>query len=286
MKTAIATDSNSGIFAGEARSLGVHVIPMPVIIEGATYYEGVDLTPQALYQAQLAHRDVSSSQPSPAEVSGLFELLLASGYDEVVYIPMSSGLSGSYQTARMLAEDFGGRVQVVNNHRISVTQRLSVEDALRLRERGCSALKIRETLERTGLDSTILLGVETLEYLKKGGRVTPAAAALGTLLQIKPLLIIKGERLDAFAKVRGSKACRKRLVQEIRKDVDEMKAAGIPITVCVADSLTDEAEREEWKALALETFAGEEICYDPLTCSIGCHAGPGAFGMGVCRRAL
>lgn len=286
MKTAIATDSNSGIFAQEARALGVHVIPMPVIIEGTTYYEGVDLTPQTLYQAQLAHKDVSSSQPAPADVSGLFESLLASGYDEVVYIPMSSGLSGSYQTARMLAEDFSGRVQVVNNHRISVTQRQSVEDALRLRERGCSAAEIRETLERTGLDSTIFVGVETLEYLKRGGRVTPAGAALGTLLQIKPLLIIKGERLDAFAKVRGSKACHKRLVQEMRKCADEMKAAGIPIVVGVADSLTDEAEREEWKALVLEAFAGEEIHYDPLTCSIGCHVGPGAFGMGVSRKVV
>lgn len=284
MKTAIVTDSNSGIFEKEGRRLGVYVIPMPVIIEGKTFFEGRDLTHEEFYRCLLEHKEVSSSQPSPGDVMEIWNQVLASGYDEVVYIPMSSGLSGSCQTAHMLAEDYDGKVQVVNNHRISVTQRHSVQDALLLAEQGYTAKEIKEKLEQTAYESIIFVGVETLEYLKKGGRVTPAGAAMGALLNIKPLLIIEGERLDAYAKVRGTKNCKKRLLQEMKKRADEFHERGDEIRVGVAGSFVDQREHQEWMDMAREIFKGEDINYDPLTFSIGCHVGPGAFGMGISKK--
>ena len=284
MKTAIVTDSNSGIFEKEGRRLGVYVIPMPVIIEGKTFFEGRDLTHEEFYRCLLEHKEVSSSQPSTGDVMEIWNQVLASGYDEVVYIPMSSGLSGSCQTAHMLAEDYDGKVQVVNNHRISVTQRHSVQDALVLAEQGYTAKEIKEKLEQTAYESIIFVGVETLEYLKKGGRVTPAGAAMGALLNIKPLLIIEGERLDAYAKVRGTKNCKKRLLQEMKKRADEFHERGDEIRVGVAGSFVDQREHQEWMDMAREIFKGEDINYDPLTFSIGCHVGPGAFGMGISKK--
>lgn len=284
MNVAIVTDSNSGIFEKEGWELDVHVIPMPVVIEGRTYYEGIDLTHEEFYQCLLEHREVSSSQPSPGDVTEVWDSLLSSGHDEILYIPMSSGLSGSYQTARMLAEDYGGKVQVVNNHRISVTQRQSVQDALALRKAGYTAGEMKETLEQNAYESIIYVGVETLEYLKKGGRITPAGAAMGTLLNIKPLLIIEGERLDAYAKVRGTRNCKKRLLTEMKKSVDEFHKNGDEIYVGVAGSFSKKEEHQEWMEMANEVFAGEDIKYDPLTFSIGCHVGPGAFGMGISKK--
>lgn len=284
MKTAIVTDSNSGIFEEEGRRLGVYVIPMPVIIEGETFFEGRELTHEEFYRCLLEHKEVSSSQPSPGDVTEIWDRALASGYDEVVYIPMSSGLSGSCQTAHMLAEDYDGKVQVVNNHRISVTQRHSVQDALVMTEQGYTAKEIKEKLEQAAYESIIFVGVETLEYLKKGGRVTPAGAAMGALLNIKPLLIIEGERLDAYAKVRGSKNCKKRLLQEMKKRADEFHERGDEIRVGVAGSFVDQKEHQEWMDMASEIFKGEDINYDPLTFSIGCHVGPGAFGMGISKK--
>lgn len=284
MNVAIVTDSNSGIFEEEGRELDVHVIPMPVVIEGKIYYEGIDLTHEEFYQCLLEHREVSSSQPSPGDVTEVWDRLLASGYDEILYIPMSSGLSGSCQTARMLAEDYGGKVQVVNNHRISVTQRQSVQDALALRKAGYTAGEMKETLEQNAYESIIYVGVETLEYLKKGGRITPAGAAMGTLLNIKPLLIIAGERLDAYAKVRGTRNCKKRLLTEMKKSADEFQRNGDEIYVGVAGSFSKKEEHQEWMEMAREVFAGEDVKYDPLTFSIGCHVGPGAFGMGISKK--
>lgn len=284
MRTAIVTDSNSGIFEREGKELGVYVVPMPVIIEGKTYYEGIDLSHEEFYQALLEHKDVSSSQPSPGDVMRAWDRVFADGYEELVYIPMSSGLSGSCQTAAALAEDYGGRVHVADNHRISVTQRHSVQDALALADQGRTAKEIRETLERVAYESVIYVGVETLEYLKKNGRVTPAGAAMGTVLNIKPLLIIEGERLDAFAKVRGTKACKKRLLQEMKKKMDEFHEGCTGIRVGVAGSFCCKADDREWMEMAQEVFSGEETGYDPLTFSIGCHVGPGAFGMGISKK--
>lgn len=286
MRTAIVTDSNSGIFEEEGHTMGVHVVPMPVIIEGKTYYEGMDLTHEMFYQMLLQHKEVHTSQPTPRDVMDVWEKLLSDGYDEILYIPMSSGLSGSCQTAKMLAMEYENKVYVVNNHRISVTQRHSVQDALMLAEKGYGAKEIKEILEQTAYETIIYVGVETLEYLKKGGRVTPAAVALSSVLNIKPLLIIEGERLDAFAKLRGTKNCKKRLLEEMKKSADKLKEGGAEIRVGVAGSFVNKKEDEEWMDMACEVFAGEEITYDPLTFSIGCHVGPGAFGMGISKKII
>lgn len=286
MKTAVVTDSNSGIFEEEGRRLGVHVVPMPVMIEGQTYYEGQNLTHEAFYQMLSEHKEVSTSQPSPGDVMDVWEDLLSAGYEEIVYIPMSSGLSNSCQTARMLAKEYGGKIQVVDNHRISVTQRHSVQDALSLAEKGYGAKEIKAILEKAAYESIIYVGVETLEYLKKGGRVTPAGAAMGSLLNIKPLLIIEGERLDAFAKVRGTKNCKRRLLEEMKKRADKFHEGGAEIRVGVAGSFVDSMQDQEWMDMASEIFSGEEINYDPLTFSIGCHVGPGAFGMGISKKII
>lgn len=284
MNVAIVTDSNSGIFEQEGKILGVHVIPMPVILEGKTYYEGIDLIHEEFYQCLEENREVFSSQPSLAEVTDMWDKLLLSEYDEIVYIPMSSGLSGSYQTAQALAQDYEEKVQVVDNHRISVTQRQSVLDALVLKEKGCSAKEIKEALEQTAYESIIYVGVETLEYLKKGGRVTPAGAAMGTLLSIKPLLVIAGERLDAYAKVRGTKSCKKRLLMEMNTIADEFLKNSDEIYVGVAGNFGKKEEHQEWMEMAQEMFPWEDVKYDSLTFSISCHVGPGAFGMGISRK--
>lgn len=282
---AVVTDTNSGISVEEGGRLGVHVIPMPVLIDGEIYYEGVTLTHDGFYRAQAAGRAISTSQPAPGDVIALWDRVLEA-YDELVYIPMSSGLSASCQTAASLSADYGGRVQVVNNHRISVTQRNSVMDALALASAGCSASEIREELERTGLDSMIYIGVDTLKYLKQGGRVTPAAAAMGAILHLKPLLKIEGERLDAFATVRGRKACKQKLLDAIQGSVEAFHKRAWPICVGVSGSFLSQEEENEWLALARETFPGEDIRYDPLALSIGCHTGPDAFGMAVSRRVI
>lgn len=284
MNVAIVTDSNSGIFEEEGKILGVHVIPMPVILEGKTYYEGIDLTHEEFYQCLEEKREVFSSQPSPAEVLDMWDKLLLSEYDELVYIPMSSGLSGSCQTAQVLAQDYEEKVQVVDNHRISVTQRQSVLDALMLKEKGCSAKEIKEALEQTAYESIVYVGVETLEYLKMGGRVTPAGAAMGTLLSIKPLLVIAGERLDAYAKVRGTKSCKKRLLMEMKTIADKFHKNSDEIYVGVAGSFGKKEEHQEWMEMVQEMFPWEEVKYDPLTFSISCHVGPGAFGMGISKK--
>lgn len=285
MKVAVATDTNSGISVEEGVRLGVYVIPMPILIDGQIYYEGVTLTHDDFYRYQAAGRAISTSQPAPGDVIALWDRALEE-YDELVYIPMSSGLSASCQTAVSLAADYGGRVQVVNDHRISVTQRNAVMDALALAASGCSAAEIREELEHTGLDSMIYIGVDTLKYLKQGGRVTPAAAAMGTILHLKPLLKIEGERLDAFATVRGRKACKQKLLDAIQRSVEAFHQQDWPICVGVSGSFLSREEESAWLTLAKEAFPGEDIRYDPLALSIGCHTGPDAFGMAVSRRVV
>ena len=284
MRVAVMTDTNSGISVEEGVRLGVHVMPMPVLIDGETYYEGVTLTHEDFYRSQEAGRAVSTSQPAPSDVLSMWDKLLEE-YDQVVHIPMSSGLSASCQTAAGLAEDYEGRVQVVNNQRISVPQRSSVMDALRLARAGRTAEEIKRELERTGLDCIIYIGVDTLEYLKRGGRITPAAAAMGSLLQLKPLLKIEGERLDAFAKVRGRKACQERLVGAMQKSVEEFRQKEGAICVGAAGTFRTPEEGGRWRMLAGQTLPRGGIRDDPPALSIGCHTGPGAFGMAVWRRA-
>lgn len=283
MKVAIMTDTNSGISAAEGQSMGIYVIPMPVLIDGEVYYEGANLTREQFYGAMLEGKDVSTTQPSPGDVMALWDRALEN-HDAVVYIPMSSGLSTSCQTALALARDYGGRVQVADNHSISVPQRYAVLDALEMARAGWEAEQIKAALERAAGDTIIYIGVDTLEYLKRGGRITPAAARMGGILQIKPLLQIRGERLDAFARVRGTMNCKKRLIEEMQVWVEAYRHSGDPFAVAAAGTFLSKAEEREWVCMAQEVFPGRTIRYDPLAFSIGCHVGPGAFGMAVSKR--
>ena len=220
MKVAIITDSNSGITQEEGKQLGIRIVPMPFMINGEEYLEDITLTQQEFYAKLGEGSDISTSQPSPESIMALWDEVLEE-YDEIVHIPMSSGLSGSCQTAMMLAEDYDGKVEVVNNQRISVTQRQSALDAKELAAKGMCAAKIKEKLEAVKFDSSIYITLDTLKYLKKGGRITPAAAALGTLLRLKPVLTVQGEKLDAFAKARTMKQAKSIMVAAITKDLEE-----------------------------------------------------------------
>ena len=283
-KTAIITDSNSGITREEAQRMDVQVVPMPIIIDNQIYYEGVDLFPEQFYGYLREGRSVSTSQPAPDDLTSLWDSVLAEGHEEIVYIPMSSGLSSSCQTALILAADYGGRVQVADNHQISVPQKNAVRDACALADAGAGAAEIKARLEEAGGDSLIYIGVDTLEYLKRGGRITPAVAAMGAVLGIKPLLAIRGERLDTFAKVRGTKHCKALLIESMQKSVESCRKQGIPIRIDAAGSFDRREEEAEWRELAAGAFPGEAIHYDPLSLSISSHTGPGAFAMGLSRR--
>lgn len=283
MKVAVMTDTNSGISVEEGKRLGVYVIPMPVLINGKTYYEGVNLSHEEFYRFMLGGNEVSTSQPSPGDLLDMWDSILEE-YDELVHIPMSSGLSTSYQTALSLAEDYGGRVQVADHRSVSVPHRYAVLDALEMAAEGWDAKKIKLALESTAEDTVIYVGVDTLEFLKRGGRITPAAAKMGSLLHIKPILEIRGARLDAYAKVRGVKACKQRVIETIKGCADEYRKSGDPFVIAAAGSFIEKAEEAEWISMAQEAFPGRTIHYDPLAFSIGCHVGPGAFGMAVSKR--
>ena len=286
MKTAVMTDSNSGITQNEARELGIFSLPMPVIIDGETCYEGIDLTQEMFYASLTGGKEVTTSQPSPGEVIGMWDKILKEGYDEIVHIPMSSGLSNSYESAAGLAADYNGRIQVADNHRISVTLRESVLEAKELADRGLSAGEIKEELERRAYESSIYITVDTLEFLKKGGRITPAAAALGAVLNIKPVLTIQGERLDAFAKVRGMKKGKHKMLEAVRHDLDTrfQNTEMSRIVIGAAGSGLDENEEREWTDMLKEAFPEATVYYNPLSFSIGSHTGPGALGTAISIR--
>ena len=275
MKIAIATDTNSGITAMEGEKLGVFVLAMPVNLEETIHYEGIDITSEQLYDAMRQHRDVSTSQPSPGQLMELWDGILAKGYDEIVYIPMSSGLSGSCQSAALFAQDYDGRVQVVDNHRISVTQKESVISALRLVEQGYDAGQIRDFLEKHAYDASIYITVDSMEYLKKGGRVTPAAATLATVLNLKPVLTIQGDKLDAFAKVRGMKLAESKMIEAIHQDRAE-RFKDVPesrLLIETAGTLENEALAESWRQQVQTEFPFAKVSYANLPCSIACHVG-------------
>lgn len=283
-KTAIVTDSNSGITQSRGKKLGIYVLPMPFFIDGELFLEDISLTQEQFYERLGADSDISTSQPSPGDVMELWEKLLKE-YDEIVHIPMSSGLSNSCDTAVSIAEEYGGRVQVVNNQRISVTQEQSVYDAMTLRDRGMSAREIREVLEREKFQSSIYITVDTLKYLKKGGRVTPAAAAVGTVLNLKPVLQIQGEKLDAFAKVRGWKAAKRTMLNAIEKDLTG-RFADVKDDMVLGMAYTCSSEEaQEWKQEIAERFPGYEIVEGPLSLSVACHIGPGAMAV-TCMKKI
>ncbi|MCI8517476.1 MAG: DegV family protein [Hungatella sp.] len=286
MKTAIVTDSNSGITQTQAKEMGIFVLPMPFMIDGQDYYEDINLTQQEFYEKLKDGSDIATSQPSPESVTDLWDKILET-YDEIVHIPMSSGLSGSCQTAIMLAEDYEGKVEVANNQRISVTQRQSVLDAREMAERGESAARIRSYLEDTRFDSSIYIMLDTLKYLKKGGRITPAAAALGTLLKLKPVLQIQGEKLDAFAKARTVKQAKNMMITAIAHDMEQRfgDKTGRSIHLFIAHTENEAAAlelKEELKAAFPETG---DIHIDPLSLSVSCHIGPGALAI-ACAKVM
>lgn len=282
MRTAIMTDTNSGISKAEGDALGIFVIPMPVIIDEQIYFEGINLNQEFFYDCLTGGRNISTSQPSPGDVMDMWDHILCSGYDQLVYIPMSSGLSNSCQTAISLAKNYKGKVEVADNHRISVTMRVSVMEAKDFADKGASAKEIKEKLEANAYNSGIYIAVDTLEFLKKGGRITAAGAALGTILNIKPVLTIQGEKLDAFAKVRGMKKCRTKMIEALQNDLNtqfhDIPAEYIKLGAAGAGLTREEAE--SWKNDLTEAFPGMEICYNHLSLSIGCHTGPGALGTG------
>lgn len=274
----IMTDSNSGFTPEEGEKLNIGVIPMPVIIDEQEYLEDISITRDEFFARQESGASIVTSQPSPELLLDAWNKALET-YETVLYIPMTSGLSGSCETARLLAADYDGRVLVVDNHRISWTLKESVLDARYLAEEGWTAQAIKDLLEAYGLRASIYIAVDTLEYLKKGGRITPAVAAVGSLLNIKPVLQIQGEKLDAFAKVRGIKAAQKRILQAIDDDIAR-RFAGKKIIIRAAYTCTVE-KAAEWLDIIRAHFPSNRVYADPLSLSIATHTGPGALAAGV-----
>lgn len=282
-KIAIVTDSNSGITQEMGKSMGIYVIPMPFFIDGELFLEDITLTQEEFYKRLGDNSDISTSQPSPGEVMECWDALLKE-YDEIVHIPMSSGLSSTCHAAQSLSQEYDGKVCVVDNQRISVTQKQSVEDAITLREAGKSAAEIKEILEAEKLQASIYITVDTLKYLKKGGRITPAAAALGTVLNLKPVLQIQGDKLDAFSKVRGWKAAKRTMLKAIEKDLEERFSEVREDMVLGMAYTCSQEEAQEWKQEISEKFPGYEIVEGPLSLSVACHIGPGAMAVTCMKK--
>lgn len=281
-RVAVLTDSNSGITQIEAKELGVSVIPMPFFINGQMYLEDINLTQEEFYKHLVEDSEISTSMPSPGECIDAWEKLLKE-YDEIVFIPMSSGLSSFCQTATMLAEDYDGRIQVVNNQRISVTMRQSVLDAKQYVAQGRSAAEIKQLLEESKMESSIYITLDTLKYLKKGGRITPAAAAIGTILKLNPVLQIQGEKLDAFAKARGKSSAKKIMLKAMKDDCDNRfkdyaQQGKLHMEVAYTGN---EEEAREWAEAVKEAFPQYDFHMDPLSLSVACHIGYGSLAIAV-----
>ncbi|MDE6850951.1 MAG: DegV family protein [Lachnospiraceae bacterium] len=281
-RIAVVTDSNSGITSEEADAWGVTVIPMPFLIEDKIYYENITLTQEQFYNMLSDNVDISTSQPSPEDVTKIWDDLLET-VDAVVHIPMSSGLSGSCQTALMLAQDYDGRVQVVNNQRISVTQKQSVRDAMQLAASGMTAAEIREKLEEVKMESSIYIMLDTLKYLKKGGRITPAAAALGTALRLKPVLQIQGEKLDAYSIAKTTKKGVAKMLSAMEEDIQNRFGGVENVHLEVAHTNNEKAALE-FRDMIREHFGAEEIIVDPLSLSVSCHIGSGALAIACSKK--
>ncbi len=283
-KTAVVTDSNSGITQKQAQEYGITVLPMPFFINQKVYFEDIDLTQEQFYQKLAEGGEISTSMPAAGDVMDTWEKLLQE-YDEIVHIPMSSGLSSSCESAYMLAKSYDGRVQVVDNQRISITQRRSVLDAARLAEQGRNAEEIKDILEREKFESSIYIMVDTLKYLKKGGRITPAAAALGTVLRIKPVLQIQGEKLDAFAKARTVKQAKSIMIDAVLKDCQNRfgDPSGSNMHIDIAYTYDRDAALQFEKEVK-EAFPGQQCVVNPLSLSVSCHIGPGALAVGASHK--
>ena len=286
MRVAVVTDSNSGITQEEAKEMGVYVLPMPFFINDELFFEDITLTQSEFYEKLEGDADIKTSQPSPGEVMELWDRVLKE-YDQLVYIPMSSGLSKSCETAIMLSDDYAGRVFVVDNQRISITMRRSVMDALEMAKRGFDAAAIREKLEEEKLEASIYITLETLKYLKKGGRITPAAAAIGTVLNIKPVLQIQGEKLDAYTKVRGKDMGRRKMIEAIRNDL-ATRFAGCTDKMHIDLAYSgNPTEAGEWLKEVQEAFPEyKDIVMNPLSLSVSCHIGKGALAVAATRSVF
>jgi DegV family protein with EDD domain len=284
-KIAIITDSNSGITQKEAEQLGIFVVPMPFMINGEDFFEDINLTQDQFYEKLAEDASVSTSQPTPESLLTLWDKVLKD-YDQIIYIPMSSGLSGSCQSAYMLAqEEYEGKVFVIDNQRISVTQRQSALDAKAMADAGYTAEQIKDKLLEMALDASIYIMLDTLHYLKKGGRITPAAAALGTLLRLKPVLQIQGEKLDAFAKARTTAQGKSIMINAIKADIENRFGGMEAGDFLIAGAYTNNLEiAQEWKKEVEAAFPGHEMHMDPLSLSVGCHIGPGALAVTVTRK--
>ncbi len=281
---AVVTDSNSGITQSQAKEMGVFVLPMPFMINEETFFEDITLTQEEFYHRLEGGADVMTSQPSPETVINLWREVLKE-YEEIVYIPMSSGLSGSCQSAIMLSRDFDGKVQVVNNQRISVTQRQSVLDALLLAEKGMNAAEIKDFLEKDKFNSSIYIMLDTLYYLKKGGRITPAAAAIGTILKLKPVLTLQGDKLDAFAKARTANQGKNIMINAIRNDMENRLGGATPENIWLEVAYTkDKESMQQFVAELKEEFPGFDITANPLSLSVACHIGPGSLAVACCKK--
>lgn len=285
-RIAVITDSNSGINFEDAKELGIKVLPMPFLIDGKTYFEEISLSQEEFFEKLENDVDISTSQPSPESVMKIWDEALEEA-DEVVYIPMSSGLSSSCHTALMLADDYDGKVQVVDNQRISVTQRQSVLDAMELAKRGLTAVQIKEKLEKVKFESSIYIMLDTLKYLKKGGRITPAAAAVGSALRLKPVLTIQGEKLDAYAIAKTKKQGVKKMLTAIEDDINK-RFGGTDhmenIHMEIAHTKNPEAA-EDLKQQIIEKFGVTEVDLYPLSLSIACHIGPGSIAV-ACSKVI
>lgn len=285
MNIAIMTDTNSGISIEEGRENGIHVLPMPIIIDGRTYLEEVELTHAMLYQALNEGKDISTSQPSPAAVTEMWEQLLADGYDQIVYIPMTSGLSGACATASALALEYEGRVQVVDDRRISLTLLNAVYDAKHLSAQGMDAVQIKARLEADADQNDIYITLHSLKRIIRTGRITPAGAAIAAVLGIKPILKIQGGKLDAFAKARGMKNCETLMIEAVKKDL-ATKYANVPqekLKISTAGTFEKEADAQAWVAKVGAAFPAFQVQYRPLSCSIACHIGTNTQGIAVGR---
>lgn len=283
-KIAIVTDSNSGITQAQGQEYGIHILPMPFMINEETFYEDITLSQPEFYEKLESGVNVVTSQPSPESVLELWDKLLTE-YDEIVHIPMSSGLSGSCQSAIMLSEDYDGKVQVVNNQRISVTQRQSALDAKMLAERGMNAVQIKDFLEKDKFNSSIYIMLDTLYYLKKGGRITPAAAAIGTMLRLKPVLQIQGEKLDAFAKARTANQGKSIMIAAIRNDMETRFGGASADNIWLEIAYTKNTDMAiQFMEEIKEEFPGFDIIYNPLSLSVACHIGPGSLALACCKK--
>ena len=286
MKVAVMTDTNSGISVDEAKSMGIFCMPMPVIVDEQNYIEDVNLTHEQCFKFMEEGRDVSTSQPSPGELIEMWEEILDSGYDQVIYIPMSSGLSISTKNAIVFAKDYEGSVFVADNHRISVTQRQAVMDAIYCVNKGMSAPEIKDMLENTAYDSVIILAVDTLDYLKKTGRVNATAATVGNVLAIKPILKTTGGKFEVYSAIRGSKKLYSKIIEAIQEELDT-RFKGVPhedIIIGTAGSFTEESDATGWCDAVKAAFSDIEVYYNPLSCSVSTHTGPNATGVGISKK--